>query len=252
MGTIEEVTESLFPDETRRPNFLAAITSHGVYSQGPFRSVHAGLANTTVGQVHPRGDQNSQYLLSQIVNSPILAATEVSPSEILKAQLEKLVVNAMINPLTVVFGCKNGELFSRPEILDVMRNMLGEVYEVLQTLSSGPQHDERFLLEKLEEKVVSVGVKTAENTSSMRQDVQAGRETEIEYINGWIVRKARENGVTCVWNEKVIEMVKKGDAIAVADIREHFPLEGGEVSSMSRLTSKNFLELQEANKASVN
>lgn len=223
MGTIEEVTRSLFSDEGDRPNYLAAVTSHGVYSQGPFRSVHAGLANVSVGHVSTRAEK-SQYLLDQIVGSPILAAAEVSSEELLKLQLEKLVVNAMMNPLTVLFDCKNGELFSRSPILGLMRLLLKEASQVLRSLPETSQDIERFSLEKLEERVLSVAEKTAQNTSSMLQDVRAGRRTEIEYINGWVVRKGKENGVSCEWNEKVIQMVTEGKTITAEGIRDYFPV----------------------------
>jgi 2-dehydropantoate 2-reductase len=49
IGTIEEVASALFPNSSTRPHYLASATSHGVYSLGPFRSVHTGLANITTG-----------------------------------------------------------------------------------------------------------------------------------------------------------------------------------------------------------
>lgn len=223
MGTIEEVTRSLFSNEEEQPSFLAAITSHGVYSQGPFRSVHAGLANVTIGPVNTRGEK-SQYLVDQVVGSPVLAATEVTSEELLKLQLEKLVVNAMMNPLTVLFECKNGELFNRAPILGLMRLLLAEASEVLRSLPESSNDMERFSTKTLEERVLSVAEKTAQNTSSMLQDVQAGRETEIEYINGWIVRKGNENGVSCEWNTKVVKMVKEGKKVTVEGIEEYFPV----------------------------
>ena len=56
MGTIEEVTRSLFFDKGEQPNFLAAITSYKVYSEGLFWSVYTGLANINIRQVKTRGD----------------------------------------------------------------------------------------------------------------------------------------------------------------------------------------------------
>jgi 2-dehydropantoate 2-reductase len=50
MGTMELVTEEVFPDVSNRPSYLACVMHHGVYSEGPFRSVHAGLADMTIGR----------------------------------------------------------------------------------------------------------------------------------------------------------------------------------------------------------
>jgi 2-dehydropantoate 2-reductase len=41
----------------------------------------------------------------------------------------------------------------------------------------------------------------------MREDIRKGRETEIEYINGWIVRRGRELGIDCVVNESITQLV---------------------------------------------
>jgi 2-dehydropantoate 2-reductase len=228
MGSIEEVTSAIFPNTSKRPHYLTAITSHGVYSTGPFRSVHAGLANITIGQPQTQTRQSSKslYLLDLIVAAPSLAAKEVSPEELTRLQLEKLVINAMINPLTVIFNCQNGELFTRGPIMRVMRLLLSEVSQVilsLPELRDDPTTESRFSKESLEEVVLDVAAKTAKNTSSMLQDVRAGRATEIDYINGYIVKRGEEIGVDVRFNERLVEMVKEKRVIGVDDTEHDFP-----------------------------
>lgn len=182
--------------------------------------------------VHP---SKAQYLINAILSAPVLAAKEFPPQELLYLQLEKLVINAMINPLTAIFDCKNGELFDKAPIVKMMRLLLQEASHVIQLLpeiqrSEDPVIETRFSAQELEIKVLDVAEKTAANTSSMLQDVGAGRTTEIEYINGWIVRKGRELGVECEFNAKLVEMVKGGKKIGVEEIREHFAGPGDTVS----------------------
>ncbi|KAE9369414.1 2-dehydropantoate 2-reductase [Stipitochalara longipes BDJ] len=231
MGTVEEVTRSVFPNLSTRPHYLKSITSHGVYSLGPFRSVHAGLAYVTIGpailpgQPDPRDSSKSQYLIDRIVHSPGLAAKEVDPQELVRLQLEKLVVNAMINPLTVIFDCQNGELFNRGSIVHLMRLLLAEASQVIQLLPElreDPETASRFSTQKLEMIVLDVAEKTAKNTSSMLQDVRAGRPTEIDYINGYIVKRGKEQGVDCEMNDKVIRLVKEGKVIGANDTKSEF------------------------------
>jgi 2-dehydropantoate 2-reductase len=62
--------------------------------------------------------------------------------------------------------------------------------------------------------VLDVAEKTAKNTSSMLQDRRAGRPTEIDYINGYIVRRGKELGVECKVNKKLIELVKEGKVVS--------------------------------------
>jgi 2-dehydropantoate 2-reductase len=231
MGTIEEVASTLFPNSSTRPHYLASATSHGVYSLGPFSSVHTGLANITIGpalllgQPQSRNPSKSKYLLDRIINSPGLAANEVNPQELTRLQLERLVINAMINPLTAIFDCKNGELFNRGSIVRLMRLLLAEASQVIQSLPElrgDPETMSRFSTQNLETIVLDVAEKTAKNTSSMLQDVRAGRPTEIDYINGYIVKRGKEQGVDCEVNEKVIELVKEGRGISDEDIKAEF------------------------------
>jgi len=235
MGTTEEVTSLIFPSAATRPSYLAAITSHGVYSEGPFRSVFAGQAHVSVGHISGASSQ-SQYLLDKIVSAKLLNATKFDGRELKMLQLEKLVINAMINPLTVLFNCRNGELFTRSPIMRVMRLLLSEASQVLSSLPElrSQEHEEdqnvedRFSKEILEIKVLDVAEKTAANLSSMLQDFRAGRETEVGYINGYIVKRGKELGVDVRNNERLVEMVQNGDVIGddLGRAVEEFPMYG--------------------------
>ncbi len=55
--------------------------------------------------------------------------------------------------------------------------------------------------------VLSVAEKTAANTSSMLQDVLRGKETEIEAINGYLVREAKKHRIAVPVNEALYGIV---------------------------------------------
>ena len=229
MGTSEEVTRNVFPDSKTRPQYLACVTSHGIYSKGLFSSVHAGAGTVAVGDMTQ--DQHlepprSAYLLQKIVQAPSLASRKVSRIELTQLQLEKLVINAMINPLTVIFDRRNGDLFGMSEICRLMNLLLAEASHVIRLfpeIRSIPSAQDRFATSRLMNIVVDVAEKTAQNTSSMLQDVRAGRATEIDYINGYIIRRGRELGIDCNNNERLVQLVKNVDIIDVGEIRQYFP-----------------------------
>jgi 2-dehydropantoate 2-reductase len=238
MGTIDEANAHVFKDVSTRPNYLTSITNHGVFTLSPFSSVHAGLASVSIGRSlqspPPSQPAKAQYLMNKIVEAPVLNATEYPPQELLYLQLEKLAVNAMINPLTTVFGCRNGELFDKGPVVKVMRLLLQEASQVIQLLpqirsSEDPGVEKRFSTQELEVKVLDIAERTAKNMTSMLQDVRAGRQTEIDYINGWILKKGEELGVECEHNAKLVEMVKAGKKIQIDEIREHFEGPGDRV-----------------------
>ncbi|KAG4428961.1 hypothetical protein IFR05_015560 [Cadophora sp. M221] len=270
MGTVEEVTTALFSNPSTRPRYLAAITSHGVFSTGPFRSVHAGLANVTIGPVYPQGglgsastsssssnptpgNQNGDeeeyanpdtaqphpqttYLLNALTSSPLLSATSVSGPSLAYLQLEKLILNSILNPLTAILHIKNGDILNHAPVQKLTRLLVEECSRILLSLpelhspaSSEVDDDltltleDRFSPTRLESLVVAVAQKTAANTSSMLQDVQAGRETEIEYINGYFIRRAKEAGVLCPNHERLRGMVRDGIRIGVQEVEGWFP-----------------------------
>ncbi|KAI3337436.1 6-phosphogluconate dehydrogenase C-terminal domain-like protein [Xylariaceae sp. AK1471] len=262
-----------FPDGTG-PNWIACVTTHGVTSQGvPFKSVHAAPANALVGPVMPSssnaGEEQMGYLVRQIADAPDLDARQVSRKELWVAQLEKLVVNAVINPLTAVLRCKNGELLvvrDGDALPDVIDKLLSEASKTLSALildsnsdeillseesasQEGPKTSssssssssaaitaennssavaaeslllqagrkqllERFAFPRLRAMVLDVGVKVAANTSSMLQDVRAGKQTEVDDFNGWLVDTARlldnkdKGHLRLPTHEKLIALVK--------------------------------------------
>ncbi|KAI0377854.1 6-phosphogluconate dehydrogenase C-terminal domain-like protein [Hypomontagnella monticulosa] len=204
------------------PTWLACVTTHGVTSLGPFRSVHASPANVLVGTVNvgvPQSRTDSvDYLAKQIVGAPGLAARRVSTRELWVSQLEKLVVNSVINPLTAVLRCKNGEVFAErgDGLTAVIDALLEEASQTLTALVRHPSSDgilaeagnaledslgtireelvERFSFTRLRGMLYDVGEKVAENTSSMLQDVRAGKKTEVGDFNGWLIETARYLG----------------------------------------------------------
>ncbi len=152
----------------------------------------------------------SKYLTSVVVRTPTLAAVHFPYTDLLQLQLEKLAVNCVLNPLTGVLDCHNGELLYNFSFSRVMRLLLAEISLVIRTmpeLQGVPNVRMRFSPERLETLAVGVMAKTDKNFSSMLQDVRVGRETEIENINGYIVRRGEELGIKCVLNYMLMHMV---------------------------------------------
>lgn len=232
MGSVEEVTTKVFPDEQARPALLGSINSHGIFTNGAFESTYAGKGFLAMGSLlaYPcsrmNGDLSVQSgMVRAILETPLLHSRVVPPEEFLPLQLEKLTVNSIMNPLTAIFSLRNGLLFQSPQISALALALLEEISAVIRALPElqGQEGiEKRFGVEALRSVVWDMAAKTADNTSSMLQDVRAGRETEIEYINGYICRRGRELGVKVERNEKLKEMVKGRVTIKVEDIEKWF------------------------------
>jgi len=101
----------------------------------------------------------------------------------------KLVVNAAINPLTALLRVSNGELLNRPSARELMRALAEETAAV--ALAQGV----RLPFEDAVAAAENVARKTAENRSSMLQDVSRGAPTEIDAICGAVTRAGEQHGV---------------------------------------------------------
>ncbi|KAF3353428.1 26S proteasome regulatory subunit rpn2 [Verticillium dahliae VDG1] len=236
------------------PSWLACVTTHGVTSRGRYTSEHASVADLKIGSVlsGPRGGPSSTYLAEQLARAPFLHGQQVMRAELWTLQLEKLVVNCIINPLTALLRCKNGYLFEKPEgpLMRLIDVLLAEASAVLQQVIQHPSSDailddaqnttsvndrqmllERFSQTQLKQMLLVVGHKVRDNTSSMLQDVRAGRQTEIQDFNGWLVDMAAflDPGLDTSNHELLIELVENGVDVDETSIESHFPVLSGQV-----------------------
>lgn len=251
-GIIQDVNEALFPDPATRPNYMQGILTHGVNSPksaDPFFAIHAGHGTIALGLL-PRSSSSapssdsanpaeeiqkavkfaptSRYLLRTLTRTPALAAVGLPPAELHQQQLEKLAINAVINPLTVMLDAPNGSILYNYAITRTMRLLLAEISLVLRSLPELrglPNVNTRFSAARLETLVVSVANSTRENISSMLSDVRGGRQTEIKWINGYIVRRGEELGVQCVCNYMLMQMVEGKHNMIERELADKIPIE---------------------------
>jgi len=125
---------------------------------------------------------------------------------------KKLAINCCINPLTLILNCQNGKLADLPG--DTFSTICQEVSEVMRKSLSQKIEDQKILDQKvidyveMEREVRQVVTATKDNYSSMLQDYQRGRKTEIDFLNGFVVKKGREFKVQVTVNETLYNLVK--------------------------------------------
>ncbi|KAL6712688.1 2-dehydropantoate 2-reductase (Ketopantoate reductase) (KPA reductase) (KPR) [Coniothyrium glycines] len=164
-----------------------------------------------------------RYLLRTLLRAPVLGAAAYSPPNLLQLQLDKLAVNCIVNPLTVVLDARNGAILNNYALTRTMRLLLAEISLVIRSLPELqyiPNVQQRFDPGRLETIVVSVAHKTANNISSMLADTRSGQQTEIDYINGWIVKRGEELGVRCLMNYMLVQMVKGKTQVVQRELSE--------------------------------
>jgi 2-dehydropantoate 2-reductase len=194
-----------------RERVLVGLTYHGGTLLGPGRVKHPGLGMTFLGEL---SGEITPRLRS--VDDALRAAgfeTTLSP-RILDEVWKKLALNCCTLPTSALMRFFAHELVGYPTAKDAMALILGEVVAVARARGIALDYDERWaaitgLLEK------AIGGK-----ASMLQDVEAGRQTEIEVINGAIAKAGREAGVATPVNDMMVAMVSALQAKYLAEARK--------------------------------
>ncbi|MCI5138446.1 MAG: 2-dehydropantoate 2-reductase [Candidatus Electrothrix sp. AR1] len=114
---------------------------------------------------------------------------------------KKLFVNVGINAITALTGLRNGQLLEREATRLLMQDVVSEAMAVAEAHSIEVPAG---ILEHVEQ----VAKATASNRSSMGQDIDGKRPTEIEAINGYIVRKGRQVGIAVPVNQTLVRLVQ--------------------------------------------
>lgn len=121
--------------------------------------------------------------------------------DIRRTKWEKMCWNCVFNPITVLIDDHVAKALDHPEMMSVIRQIVGEVAAVAATLKVPLPPD-------MAERVVKASQEIRDIHTSMYDDWKAGRPTEIEYLNGFIVRKGRDLGIPTPVNEALTAMIK--------------------------------------------
>ncbi len=116
-------------------------------------------------------------------------------------QWNKLFVNSVINPITALTRKQNGVVLSE-SLGNTVEKIVGECVSVAN--KEGCQSDKNIVLNL----VYSVATRTSLNTSSMLQDLSKGKKTEIDSINGYIIKLAKKYSMAIPANETLYSLIK--------------------------------------------
>ncbi|CAM9475082.1 unnamed protein product [Choristocarpus tenellus] len=198
MGVLEEM---LVCENLARFPYLLGTTTHGAYTKGRLDVVHAGVGRTWVGL--PKCSNVSSTLLLNAAAPLKQTALHVSLVEHIEEALwKKLATNASLNGLTALVGCRNGKTIESEHGMKIINNVCTEVSEVME--NSGMEFSQTDLVAS----TIGVARDTALNLSSMYQDILSGHPTEVDYINGYVVRESTRLGLKAPVNDTIHSLVK--------------------------------------------
>jgi len=179
---------------------IAGTTSHGATLLGAGNVRHAGKGPTVIGIW---GGTEKEFKIARHTAALFSGAgIETAAVEDVGAVIwDKLLVNVGINAITALTGIKNGQILE----LESTRELS---YLAVEEAAAVARAQGIEIAEDPMSHVFQVAVATAPNRSSMGQDVDHHRPTEIGAINGFVVREAARMGLAAPVNRTLTALVE--------------------------------------------
>ena len=198
IGNIEIISEVVGNEKV-----IGGATNQGATLLGVGHIRHAGRGETVIGRI----DSKIPVELRSIRELFNKVGLETRISRDIKGLLwSKLIINVGINALTAVTRLNNGRLVEFEGTRRILREAVTEAIRIAKRKRIKLIYDDPLA------KVEAVCEATGPNVSSMLQDVLRKKRTEIDFINGVIVRQAQELGIPVPVNSLLVDLVKTIEA----------------------------------------
>lgn len=253
MGIYEALIRDIFRNPDQRPHFVLASLTHGAFLKSYMHVVHAGGGGIQLGIV-PEGASAFERSFPELSLDDLAGPPGAPPARyaslrgtmaaltgmhglnvewrtfytLQMAMRRKVVVNAVINPLTALLNCKNGEVLAHPsgralctklcrEASDAFRaqHLAELVAAKARSRDRNTEFPYELTTESLVKEVTRVAEVTANNYSSMLMDVKQGRTTEIGFMNGYLNSVGRKHRVQMPTNSMLMRLL---------DLRTRIPI----------------------------
>ncbi len=198
IGNIEIIAEAVGNEKV-----IGGVTNLGATLLDIGKVRHAGKGETIIGRID--GKMTAQMRsIREIFNR---VGLEAKISRDIKGLIwSKLIINVGINALTAITRLNNGKLIEFEGTRRIMREAVTEAIRIAKRKKVRLTSDDPLA------KVEAVSEATAANISSMLQDVLRKKRTEIDFINGVIVRQGQELGIPVPVNQMLVDLVKTIEA----------------------------------------
>jgi 2-dehydropantoate 2-reductase len=186
---------------------IAAVVYVASSMPAPGRVTHAGRGDLVVGDLPGRSALPRDAAVSRVSNWFETAGVPCRVSRHIDADLwTKLIVNAALNAISAVVQVPYGRIVATPESRETVRRLVNECMAVAHADGvSMPEVD--FV-----EMVLRFAEDNGHVYSSTARDLARGTRTEIDALNGFVVRRGASRGVPTPVNQSLVAMVKLHEA----------------------------------------
>lgn len=244
LGVIEHLNATLFPDPTKRPHYVLGHMSASLgYNKQWFfgaklrqpgklflHAVERGVDLLPIFKFHPPVERrsNATQFLRTLVTTPGLHAGGYNLENWLIKKLPALVFNSVIEPMAVVLDTTYDNIPGNEHAIQLADELLDELFNVIMALpelTNSSKVVEHCGLVTLRKKTIQRLLDKGSSQSNMLSRVRAGQWVDIDYLNGYFIRRARELGIKVPQNETVVDVVKARIAKRREEMRNAIPFE---------------------------
>lgn len=194
MGNIEIISEIVGEERV-----IAGVTSEGATLIDTGKIRHCGSGETIIGTSSGKTPVEIRAI-REVFNK---AGFETKMSRDIKSLIwSKLIINVGINALTALTRLPNGKLMEYEGTRKILRDAVTEATRIAK------RKRVKLIFEDPLAKVEAVCESTSDNLSSMLQDVLRKKRTEVDFINGVIVRLGQELGINVPTNKFLLDLIK--------------------------------------------
>lgn len=193
MGAVDSIAHL-----THKYPVVIATTTHGALKINPTTVAHTGVGSTQIGGYNPKGRQ-CQFITEVFEHA---LATNQWQVNIHEALWNKLAINCVINPLTAIEQCHNGQL-ADTKYTNIIKQLKNELVAVMNA------DGVNICFNTLSSRINQVIDATSANYSSMNRDITFKRRTEIEFITGYLLKVATKHNIPCPMNVQLFESIKQ-------------------------------------------
>jgi 2-dehydropantoate 2-reductase len=198
LGNAAQLRSALLHDGVR-PHVWLGVTTQAALRAAPGRVTHTGEGITVIGRKSSEVNTRLQQIATTLTNAGIETR---AVDDIHRWVWRKLAVNAAINPVTALAGVPNRAVRENPHLQEACRLLASEAAAVAS--ARGLALDAGQVMDAIND----VAEATGENRSSMLVDIEQGMRTEIDAINGAIVKEAQRRGVEVPANQLVTSLIR--------------------------------------------
>lgn len=239
MGVLEEVKRSIFTG-TSTPNFLMGHMSHKLEFNRKFDSVKqlkfGKVLLTTpppTGQTVSRHDierkvETKGNLIDQFRASRPLCASVAGWDNWLRLKLPSVLFSTVVDPVCIALDLSYKDLLRSQSANRMMHSLACEVIAVMETLpelQDCPSIHKFLDISQLQKLFHSAIVAKGDSVSNLSRQLSAGLLTDVEYLNGYFIRRAKSQGIDVKLNKMMRDMVLTKQAAGRDRMNDILPFE---------------------------